>query len=448
MYIVMEILEKIKLPESRKLEFKESLPKPKKIVQTIVSFANGAGGELLIGIADKNREIVGVDDPFILEEQLTSIIHDSITPPISPFFIIINISGKLLLSVQVLSGSNKPYYAKALGLEKGVFVRVGSSNRMAESSVIKELQRQSRGRSYSAEIDFHHSLDGLQQDAILSFFSTLGQPNYKPESLVKWCIAGRNNGDTLPTVTGLVLFGEKIISTYDYAHIRLTRFLGTTTGKIEEGREYSLPIIDKIEQLCDDITALLRKESYVEGPRRLERTVIPYFAIREAVVNAIVHRDYSITSSSIKVNVFDDRLEIISPGILYGSFDIADLGTGLSECRNRSFVRIFRQLGLMEELGTGIARINELCHEKGLPTPLYEEQGYFFRVTIWQNKVQEGLAEQIEYKLMMRSMSASELSAELNIHHNTALKYLKILITQGRAVKRGSGARTRYDIFS
>ena len=161
-----------------------------------------------------------------------------------------------------------------------------------------------------------------------------------------------------------------------------------------------------------------------------------------------MHRDYSITGSSIKVNVFDDRFEVISPGILFCGFDIADLGTGLSESRNRSFVRIFRQLGLMEELGTGIARINELCHERGLQTPLYEEQAQFFRVTIWQKKIQEDLTGKIEDMLVSRSMSAAELSKKLNIHHNTALKHLKKLRVAGRVVKTGSGSRTQYIISS
>ncbi len=377
-----------------------------------------------------------------------NIVHDSITPPVSPFFSIITVSGKTLMLVQVLAGGNKPYYVKSMGLEKGVFVRIGSSNRMAEPSVIKNLQRQSRGLPYSAEIDYKYGLNVLQEDALSLFFSTLRQPEYDPELLVKWCIAGRNNGDILPTVTGLVLFGGNNLRVYDYAHIRLTRFLGTTTGQVEESLEYSLPLMDKIEQLCDDLTAFLRKESYFVGPRRLERTMIPYFAIREAVVNAVVHRDYSITGSSIKVNVFDDRFEIISPGVLFGGFDIADLGTGLSECRNRSFVRIFRQLGFMEELGTGIARINELCHERGLQTPQYEEQAQFFRVTIWQKKIQEDLAGKIENMLSSQSMSASELSKGLDIHHNTALKHLKKLIVAGKVVKTGSGSRTKYIISS
>ncbi len=157
----MDISEKIKLPESRKLEFKEFLPTAKKVVQTIVAFANGAGGELLVGVSDKDREITGVDDPFALEEQITSMVHDSIAPPISPFFSFVTVSGKILLSVQILAGSNKPYYVKSSGLERGVFVRIGSSNRMAGPELINELQRQARGFSYTSEINFHYSLEDL-----------------------------------------------------------------------------------------------------------------------------------------------------------------------------------------------------------------------------------------------------------------------------------------------
>lgn len=228
-------------------------------------------------------------------------------------------------------------------------------------------------------------------------------------------------------------------------HIRLTGFRGATTTVVRESREYSLPVVNKIEGLCDDISAFLGKESYYEGPRRLERTIIPFFAIREAVVNAIVHRDYSITGSSIKINVFDDRLEIISPGTLFGNLDISDLGTGLSECRNRSFVRIFRQLGLMEELGTGIARINELFHERNLKAPLYEEQGQFFRMILWQQKIESDVQEQIDSMLtLLGPLSARELAERLHIHHNTALKYLNKLIAETKVEKKGAGSKTVY----
>jgi ATP-dependent DNA helicase RecG len=113
----MGMLQKIKQPESRNLEFKEKLPSGKTLLKTIAAFANGAGGELILGISDEDRQIKGVDDPLLLEEQLASTIHDGIYPLVSPYFSVITVAGKMLLSVQVLPGGNKPYYLKSLGPE-------------------------------------------------------------------------------------------------------------------------------------------------------------------------------------------------------------------------------------------------------------------------------------------------------------------------------------------
>jgi predicted HTH transcriptional regulator len=357
----------------------------------------------------------------------------------------VTIKGKTVLSVKVLSGSNKPYYIRSLGPEKGVFIRIGSSTRLASEDIVLDLQRQKRGIPYTLELDFQYDVGDIESEATNYFFNSIGQKYAGMESLLHWNIAGRNNGDILPTVTGLILFGKKSLSHYDYANLRLTRFQGITTTNIMESREYSLPISNKIDALCTDITTFLGKESYFDGPRRIERTIIPFFAIREAVVNAIVHRDYSITGSSIKINVFDDRMEIISPGTLFGNLDIADLGTGLSECRNRSLVRIFRQLGLMEELGTGIARINELYIKRNLQAPLYQEQGNFFKTTLWQKKILADVKEEIEdIVISMGPTTAKEVANKLNIHHNTVLKYLKKLLSENKVKRKGSGRKTVY----
>lgn len=445
----MDIQRKIKQPESRKLEFKEKLPPGRSVLKTIAAFANGAGGELIIGVSDEERQIVGVDDPLLLEEQLANAIHDAIYPPLSPYFSVITVAGKMLLTVQVLSGGNKPYYLKSLGPEKGVFVRIGSTNRQASLETIHELQRQSRGSSYTAEIDFTHDVSVLDKESLNFFFHTSSRKTFDLETLVKWKILARNNGDIFPTVAGLILFGKDSLTDYDYAHIRLSRFLGNNQEQILETKEYALPLMTKIELICNDTSSFLRKESYLEGARRVEQTIIPAYAIREAVINAIVHRDYSIKGSTIKVNVFDDRMEVISPGVLAGNLDIEDLGTGLSESRNRILVRIFRQLGLMEELGTGIARINLLYSKKGLRKPACQEQGRFFRITLPQEKIVTGPVDAV-YNLLYTEgeMAASNLASHLGVHHNTILKYLKKLASEGKIQKRGTGKNTVYSILS
>ena len=154
--------------------------------------------------------------------------------------------------------------------------------------------------------------------------------------------------------------------------------------------------------------------------QRKARTIIPDFAIREVVVNAIVHRDYSMTGASVKIHIFDDRL----------------------------MVRIFRKMNFMEELGTGIARILELYGKKGLRRPTFSEQGQYFKAVLPQVFELESNQEKVFELLRSRDVaSASQLAESLEIHHNTVLKILNQLIKAGKARKTGSGKNTRYKII-
>ena len=311
--------------------------------------------------------------------------------------------------------------------------------------MIAELRRQSRGITFETEMDITKNVTDLEEQSLSLFFESIGEPVYINDTLSKWRILQKNNGDYFPTVAGLVLFGKSELFDYDFAGIRLTRFQGTTLTNISETREYSIPIISKIDELCRHVVDFLQKESYLEGIRRLERTIIPFYAVREVIVNAIVHRDYSIRGSSIKINVFDDRLEVISPGILFGNLDISDIGTGLSECRNRSIARIFRKLNLMEELGTGIARIYDLYEEKRLKKPAFWEQGQFFKAILPQEREYQNNVDRI-YDIIKRStgISASDIAKQMKLHHNTILRYLNQLIADGRIKKTGSGKKIIY----
>jgi len=441
----MNFAQKLKQPESRKLEFKRELPRKSDILKTIVAFANGAGGELFIGVSDHHREIIGVKDPLLLEEKISNMVFDGIQPFVSPFSSTMNIEGNSILVIKILPGIDRPYYKKSEGVREGVYVRVGSTNRRATPEMIDELRRQGRGIKFETEIDISKSANDFNDLELSRFFKTFGQPDYTKETLTKWRFLQKNNGDYFPTVVGLVLFGKKDLLDYEYANIRLTRYQGNTLSTISETREYSVPIIDKVESICRDIAGFLKKESYLEGARRLERTIIPLFSIREVVVNAMVHRDYSMIGSSIKISIFDDRLEVISPGILFGNIDISDIGTGLSECRNRTIVRVFRRLNLMEELGTGIARIYELNREKGLKKPIFSEQGQFFNVILPQHFELENNQDRIfELLREIRESSTSEIANHFDLHHNTVLKNLNQLIKASKVVKVGSGKKIRY----
>ena len=304
-------------------------------MKTIVAFANGAGGNLIIGVSDKEREIAGVIDPLELEERVANLIYDSIKPLVSPYISVHNIDGKIILNVQILSGSNKPYFLVKDGPQNGVYIRIGSTNRKARPEVINEI--------------------------------------------------------------------------------------------------------------ISEMKRLVKRTSGLEGARRVEKTIIPDFALREVLVNAIVHRDYSITGSSIKINIFDDRMEVISPGVLFGNLDISDLGKGVSESRNRRMVRIFRKMGFMEELGTGISRIYRLYQESHLKTPQFIEQGQFFVTILPQIEQSSDLSSSI-YELVKthREITVQDVAKKLNIHKNTALKYLSLLIKERKIIRVGRGKNTKY----
>ncbi|MGR3173238.1 MAG: ATP-binding protein [Candidatus Scalindua sp.] len=176
---------------------------------------------------------------------------------------------------------------------------------------------------------------------------------------------------------------------------------------------------------------------------------MPAFTIREVIINAIVHRDYSLRGASIQMDIFDDRCEVKSPGVLPGTLSIELLGQGISEIRNRNLARIFRNAGFMEELGSGISRMIQEMQDMGNPKPEFLEKGTFFCVTL-KNRLSVPAHMQKIYQLIRTKvqLSSSEISKEINVHQNTAINRLQELIKLGFIEKIGSGKSTRYRIIN
>lgn len=159
----MKINEILKQPEGRRLEFKEVLPSGVNLAKTIIAFANDAGGELIIGIRDEPREIIGIPEEELLkiEGKITNLIHDLCAPVISPVISFHGEDSKRVIRIQVYRGSNCPYYLKTKGKTEGTYIRVGSSNRQADSEIIAELERQKRNISFDTELVLDKTLVDL-----------------------------------------------------------------------------------------------------------------------------------------------------------------------------------------------------------------------------------------------------------------------------------------------
>ena len=408
--------EEIKKGENKKLEFKEKLPSNEAIAKTVIAFSNTAGGKLLIGVND-DKEIVGIDEDkvFEYEEKISSIISDLCYPMILPEIYVQNIDGKVILVVEVFRGSLLPYYLKNRGKLKGTFIRVGSTNRLADENIIFELTRQRHNKTFDEEESFEFELEHLNLDVIYNEFKKIGKScNYEKLKNLK-LIKTQGNKD-LPTNALCIVLGK-----FDNTTIKCARFKGVTKEIFIDKKEFNSDLFSNLENSIKFLQNHLNLNAQVEGLQLKEELEIPLLAIREAMLNAIVHRDYT-RNSDIKVAIYDDIVEIVSPGTFPNGLSIEDVMSGRSELRNRIVANLFRELKYIESWGSGIEKITKLCKEKNVKFEIREEPS--FVSIIFYRKSSELVADSAEK--MPNNAEKMPNSAELDEYEDEIVEFLKI----------------------
>lgn len=411
----MDIIELLKKPEGKTLEFKRDISSSQGLVRTIISFANTAGGTIVIGVEDKNHYVVGIEEPISVEEALANIISDSIEPQIIPEIDIIPWRNTYLLVVHVYPSSNRPHFLKKTGKSDGVYIRVGSTNRKADKSMIGELERFSKNQSY----DEMPLPDLSSEDIDFRVASELFEPIYKlkPKDLESLGLTIRYQGKTVPTVAGVLLFGKERKKTFPDAWIQAGRFRGKDKTTIVDSvaiHEYPIKAIENVLAFIEKHTM---KAIEIKRIKHEVRSNVPMIALREAIINAVVHSDYSQCGAPIRVAIFDDRIEIENPGLLPFGLTTEDIKRGVSKLRNRTIGKIFNKFGLIEQWGSGISRMFSSCEEAGFPEPKFEELGIHFRVTLFSNEIGKPKLDQKDSAII------------------SALQYTEGLNTQAIAVK-------------
>ena len=312
-----------------------------------------------------------------------------------------------------------------------------------------ELRRQARNISLDQEIDTAFDCDILDMGLLEKFIESRGL-KIKPtlDYLIKIKAAQRYNHACHPTIGGILLFCSTLPDEYSYAGFRVSRFKAENRAELINSTTINDGLLAMPEKIMDFVRLYVERRIEISALRRKEDYDIPLPAIREGILNAICHRDYSVTGSDNKLDIFSDRIEITSPGTLPLGITLQDLGEGISEVRNRLIVKIFREAGYVEQLGTGIMRIKEACRTNALPEPKFEETGNFFKITIFRSRL--ALLPDLEdvYGLIRQRtpLSSSEIAEKLNIHKNTVLKRLRQLEEKGLINKQGSGPRVRYAV--
>jgi ATP-dependent DNA helicase RecG len=356
----MKITDLLKQPEGRRLEFKESMPVVAELARTIVAFANDAGGELYIGVKDKPREFVGVseDDLFKIEEQISNIIHDQCYPIIIPDISFVTHNNAQLIRIQIHKGSNLPYYVKSKGKTGGTYIRIGSSNRLADAEMIAELERQKRNISFDSELVFDKPFQDLQLTGFKALFQEKTGEIATDLILRKLGLIKEFQGALLPT-NALVLFSDVDTRTpyFPYAKVECARFKGITSETFIDQKTIDTSIALQAEIAYDFVLRHINEGAIVKGVYTQKRWEYPVKAVREALRNAVVHRDYSLSGKDIKVAIYDDMIEITSPGKLLPSIDYNELEARQSDIRNKIIAPVFKKMGIIDQWGNGLKLI-------------------------------------------------------------------------------------------
>jgi len=373
------IIDQIQQGESKTLEFKESLPQNDSIVKTVIAFSNTSGGKLIIGVND-DKEIVGIDDSNIYElhDRIASIIFDSCTPNILPEIYTLNVDHKLLLVIEIFRGNLLPYYLKSEGKNNGTYIRIGATNRQAGFEHIVELERQKRHISYDEEPNYDIALDSLDLSPLHKQFERIGKP-LDNEKLHNLKLLKTQHNITYPTNALLILLGA-----YENCTLKCAKFKGVTMDLFIDKKEYSGDIFGILEATQNFILNHINLRGEIKGLYRTDTYEIPVVALREALINALIHRDYINKGRDIKVGIYDDIVNIVSPGSFPNTITAKDIENGRSEARNRVVANVFKELGLIEQWGSGIHRIKSICKEQGLQKPKIEEQNDFVDVEFYR----------------------------------------------------------------
>ncbi len=363
-----EVAHLLGLPEGRTLEFKRDLSSLRPILRTLVAFANTAGGTLIIGRDDDGR-LRGVASIQDEEERLANAISDSIQPVLMPDIEVVAVGGKDLLVIRVARWPG-PFYIKALGSEEGVYVRLGSTNRKAGEEQLAELRRTARHLVFDQLPCVGAELEDLDIQDARKAFSDVGRDleESKLESLGVLIRYGRH---LIPSNGGMILFGRDGVRQrfFPDAQVRCACFAGPDKVEFLDRLDIEGTVLEALEEVPKFIRRNTRLGGRIQEMRRQDIPEYPRVALREALVNAVAHTDYTLRGMQIMVAVYQNRMEIQNPGMLPFGMTLESFRAGVSQIRNPIVSRVLRELDLMEEWGSGYKRITEDCDQGGYPYP-------------------------------------------------------------------------------
>ena len=380
-----ELWERIARGEDERTEFKREPDHPDKVAAEIVALANSAqGGWILFGVDDDGR-VAGVSDPAALERDLTNICRQNCIPPLLPEVELVPIGERNVLLLKI-DGPDRPYRTN-----RGVYyVRVGATRRQATQQELIRIFQLRGALHYDETPVLSTTLDDLD----LAYFGRYYERQFKerldetgvplPTLLQNMRLAAGVGETTYLTLAGLLLFGHHPQRHLRYTRLTVVRFAGPEPAEeaIRDHRDLEGKTEEVIEGAIAFLQANTRITATMSGLRREDHPQYALPVLREAVVNSVAHRDYSIAGRQIRLFVFDDRVEVHSPGRLPNTITLETIRYGVHYERNPRLCAVLSHLGYMREIGTGIPKMIRLTRQLAGREPEFTLRGEEFIVTI------------------------------------------------------------------
>ena len=349
--------------ESERIEYKSQMIED--LYREVIAFANSNGGVIYIGIDDQGN-LTGIDNVDETYTRITNGIRDAIAPDVTMFVRYILQDNKVI-QIEVGEGSYKPYYLKSKGMKpNGVYVRHGASSVQASPDQIRKMIKESDGDNFEAsrcmeqELTFHAAETAFKQYGV-------------EFSVEKYRALGITKNDVF---TNLAL----LLSDQCHHTIKVAVFKDEFCTEFRDSKEFGGSVFKQFEDVVNYLALCNKTVSTIKGLVRTDKQDYPEEVIREALLNALVHRDYSF-SGSIIINVNDSKMEFISLGGLLPGLSTEDIRIGISQPRNKKLAEVFHRLRLIESYGTGIRRIFKL-YENCPVQPSIEATTNAFRIVL------------------------------------------------------------------
>lgn len=415
------------------------------IKKEIIAFANCEGGKLYIGVQDDGT-VIGLDDPDGAALQVSNMVRDAIKPDLTMFlhYETLNEDGKQIVAVDIQQGTKRPYYIAKKGLRpEGVYVRQGYFSVPATNTAIHRMIKETDG-------DHFEDMRSLNQE--LTFEAAKKQFAKKdlPLGEAQMKTLGIMTHDGVYTNLGLLL-SDQCVHT-----IKVAAFEGTTQSQIKDRKEFSGSLFQQMDEVYDYIDFRNQIHSSFQKLYRIDQRDYPETAVREALLNLLIHREYSYRASSF-VSLYADRIEFTSIGGLLSGVTLNDVMMGISVCRNVKLANIFYRLELIEAYGTGMRKIREAYSETG-KKPEIETSENAFKIILPNlnvqtetkktdvNKPADDDQEEAVISLAKKqgTFTRKDVQKELGISQTTCGRLLKKMVENGQIIQEGKSRNTHY----